>query len=50
MKTRKNLALLNVPREITVLNDDSYLVEMTERLRRLRSLLSEQQVEANAAS
>ncbi len=43
MKPSENAALLNVPREVSVLSDDGYLVEMTDRLQRLRSLQTEQQ-------
>ena len=43
MKPSENTALSNVPREVIVSHDDSYLVEIADRLKRLRSLQADQQ-------
>ena len=42
MKPGEDATIVTVPKESTIIGDDRYLVEMTERLQRLRSLLGEQ--------
>ncbi len=43
MKTDSEAVVGKTPRNATILGDDLYLVEMTERLQKLRSLMGEQQ-------
>ena len=43
MKLSQDSTIVPMPREAGVANDDRYLVEMTERIQRLRSLMGEQE-------
>ncbi len=43
MKAESDIAVVNPMRETNMIGDDLYLVEMTERLQRLRSLMGEKQ-------
>ncbi len=43
MKPGSEAEITKIYRETTILGDDRYLVEMTERLQKLRSLMGEKQ-------
>ena len=43
MKPDSEAQIVSLKRETTILGDDRYLVEMTERLQKLRSLMGEKQ-------
>lgn len=42
MTPNKDATIVTVPEDASAIGDDRYLVEMTDRLQRLRSLLGEQ--------
>ena len=43
MKPNEGSTIVGMPKEASVVGDDRYLVEMTDRIQRLRSLLGEQE-------
>ena len=43
MNTKENATIIPVPQEAYKLGDDRYLVEMSDRLHRLRALLKEKE-------